>query len=348
MKELAYTTDSFTPASFVSHASNVKREELANVDMLPRIRFRTLIVRDLAPIFGAKEDELLKTIGILTRTLDGEGLRTDSGVHGSRGYEGDYLFMLLAGTTPIPPRVFKVMGTLGSRLFFLALHPNAKSHNELIAQNRGTDRRQKEGICRGATDSFLRTLWTANPGGVEWIKDGDQEDCLRVIARCAELLAALRGTIQMWQSEHDGSVSHSVPVIEQPDRINCLLYNLARGHALLCGRTQLAAADLAPVLEVTFDSAPTIRSKVFRSLLEQSGTLKTGQVEKLLRCSKPTALKEMEALTVLGIANKTEGGDAEYGRPEHELRLAGKFQWFTTDECKGLRGPWKQAEGGNP
>jgi hypothetical protein len=61
-----------------------------------------------------------------------------------------------------------------------------------------------------------------------------------------------------------------------------------------------------------------------------------GQVEKLLRCSKPTALKEMEALTVLGVADKTEG-DAEYGRPEHELRLAEKFQWFATDECKGLR-----------
>ena len=344
---LAYTTDNFTPASFVSHASNVKREELANVDMLPRIRYRTLIVRDLAPIFGVKEDELLKTIGILTRALDGEGLETDSGVHGKRGYKGDWLFMLLAGTTPIPPRVFKVMGTLGSRLFFLALHSNAKSHDELIAQNRGTARREKERICREATDSFLRTLWTENPGGVEWNKDGDPEECLRVIARCAELLAALRGTIQMWQSEHDGSVSHSVPVIEQPDRINCLLYNLARGHALLCGRTRIATADLAPVLELTFDSAPTIRSKVFRSLLEQNGTLKTNQIEKLLRCSKPTALKEMEALSVLDVADKTEEG-AEYGRPEHELQLAEKFQWFATDECKALRWLWKQAQGGNP
>src|SRR5437660_5110630 len=87
--DVAYTTDNFTPASFVSDASNVKREELANVDMLPRIRYRTLIVRDLAPIFGVKEDELLKTIGILTRALDGEGLETDSGVHGKRGYKGD-------------------------------------------------------------------------------------------------------------------------------------------------------------------------------------------------------------------------------------------------------------------
>ena len=345
--ESAYTTDNFTPASFVSHASNVRREELAKVDLLPRIRYRTLIVRDLAPIFGVKEDELLKTMGILTRALDGEGLETDSGVHGKRGYKGDWLFMLLAGTTPIPPRVFKVMGTLGSRLFFLALHPNTKSHDELIAQNRGMARREKERACREATDLFLRTLWAANPDGVEWNKGGDPEDCLRVIARCAELLAVLRGAIQMWQSEHDGSVSHNMPVIEQPDRINCLLYNLARGHALLCGRTQLEKADLASVLEVTFDSAPTIRSKVFRGLLEHDGTLKTSQVEKLLRCSKPTALKEMEALAVLGVADKTEA-DPEYGRPEHELRLAEKFEWFANDECKALCWQTKQTQGGNP
>src|SRR5437870_13667028 len=143
-----------------------------------RIRYRTLIVRGLAPIFGVKEDELLKTIGILTRALDGEGLETDSGVHGKRGYKGDWLFMLLAGTTPIPPRVFKVMGTLGSRLFFLALHSRVKSHRELINQNRGVSRQDKERACREATDSFLRTLWSANANGVGCAKEAECGDCL--------------------------------------------------------------------------------------------------------------------------------------------------------------------------
>jgi len=345
--ELAYTTDNFTPASFVSHASNVKREELAKVDMLPRIRYRTLIVRDLAPVFGVKEDELLKTMGILTRALDGEGLETDSGVHGKRGYKGDWLFMLLAGTTPIPPRVFKVMGTLGSRLFFLALHPNSKSHAELIAQNRGKSRQEKERVCREATDLLLRTLWSANPVGIDWNKDGDPEDCLRVIARCAELLASLRGAIQIWHNEQDGSANHNMPVIEQPDRINCLLYNLARGHALLCGRTQITETDLAPVMEVTFDSAPTIRSKVFRALLDHGGTLRTSQLEKILRCSKPTALREMEALAVLGVGDKAEA-EPEYGRPEHELRLTRKFEWFASNEREAVCWQSQQPQAGNP
>src|SRR5215471_1281694 len=307
--ELTYMTDNFTPASFVSHASNVRREDLAKVDLLPRIRYRTLIVRELGSIFGAKDDDLIKSLGILTRVLDGEGLETDSGVYGRRGYKGDYLFMLLAGTTPIPPRVSKIMGNFGSRLFFLALHTPEDSEAELVAQNKGVDRKIKENTCKEATKNFLHTLWAENPSGIAWNKAADPDDCLRVIARCARLLAALRGAINVWQSDEGGEkLLHNVPVIEKPKRINCLLYNLARGHALLCGRRQLTAQDLWPVLNVTFDSAPTIRAKVFRRLIEAAGTLKTSAVVELLRCSEPTARKEMEALSVLGIADKgTEG-----------------------------------------
>ena len=330
---LSYTTDHFTPASLVSNASNVKREDLGKVDMLPRIRYKTLIVRDLAPIFGAKEDALLEMVGRLTRALDGEGLETDSGVHGQRGYKGDYLFMMLAGSTPLSPRVYKVLGTLGSRLFFLQLHSEAKTHRQLIAQNRGKDRRMKERFCREATDSLLRTLWAANPDGVDWNKEGDPEDCLLVIARCAELLASLRGTIQIWRSDDDDSLGHSIPVIEQPDRINCCLYNLARGHALLCGRRQITQEDLWPVLEVTFDSASTSRSKLFRHLIEKDGKLETPDVETLLKCTAPTARREMEALVILGVVDKLEfTGHATV------ITLADRFNWFVEDECCELRG----------
>jgi hypothetical protein len=332
--ELAYATDSFTPASFVSHASNVKREDLTKVDMLPRIRNRVLIIRDLAPIFGEKEDGLVKTLGILTRALDGEGLQIDSGVHGSRGYRGDYLFMMLSASTPIPPKVFKAMATLGSRLFFLQLHTKPKSHEQLIAQNRGASRQKKERICREATDSFLRSLWAANPSGVDWDKEGDPEDCLHVIARCADLLAALRGAIQVWD-DGDG-LKHSSPTVEQSDRINTLLCNLARGHALLSGRRRIETEDLAPVLELTFDSAPLIRSKLFRGLLKNEGTLTTGEVETLFDCSKGTALKEMEKVAILGVANKS-GATLDSGQHGFDLRLADRFQWFMSDECKSLQ-----------
>jgi hypothetical protein len=346
--ELTYTTDNFTPASFVSHASNVKREELRSIDLLPRIRYRTLIVRELGSIFGAKDDDLMKSLGILTRVLDGEGLETDSGVHGKRGYKGDYVFMLLAGTPPIPPRVFKIMGNFGSRLFFLSLHTPDEDDDELIAQNKGTSRKLKENKCQKATEDFLRTLWTANPQGIEWNKADDPDDCLRIIARCARLLAALRGAINVWYNDEGGEkLSHNVPVIEKPHRINCLLYNLARAHALICGRRQITDKDLWPVLDVTFDSAPTIRAKVFRGLIEAGGTINTSGVVELLRCSEPTARKEMEALSILGIADKTTDRKDEVGRPPTQITLASRFAWFGSDTCKVLMSNMRDTEGGN-
>jgi DNA primase (bacterial type) len=339
-KELAYTTDYFTAAAFVSHATNVPREELSNIDLLPRIRFKTCVVRELSSILGSKEDDLLKSLSILTRVLDGEGLESDSGVHGQRGYTGDYHFMLLAGTTPIQPRVFKVMGNFGSRLFFLSLRSPETDNDELIALNRGKDRKNKENACRKITEDFLRTLWSENPQGVDWDKENDPDFCLRVIARCARLLASLRGAINVYRldtTDGEERLSHSVPVIEKPHRINCLFANLARAHALICGRRQLAAEDLWPVLEITFDSAPPSRAKIFRLLIEKGGRLSTSDVENLLRCSAPTARKEMEALSVLGVVDKWNADEA--GRPDTIITLAESFSWFTSDECSSLREP---------
>jgi 5S rRNA maturation endonuclease (ribonuclease M5) len=337
-EELAYTTDYFTAAAFVSHATNVRREELSNVDLLPRIRFKTAIVRELNSILGAKEDDLIKSLGILTRVLDGEGLETDSGVHGRRGYSGDYTFMMLAGTTPIQPRVFKVMGNFGSRLFFLSLRSPDNDNEELIALNRGKDRKLKETECRKITENFLRTLWSANPNGVDWDKERDPDDCLRVIARCSQLLSSLRGAINVYHLDGaaggEDKLTHTIPVIEKPLRINCLFANLARAHALICGRRQITKEDLWPVLEVTFDSAPPTRAKIFRYLIEKGGTLTTSDVVDLLRCATGTALKEMEALSVLGVVDRHAQDEA--GRPGASITLAEDFAWFTSDECAAL------------
>jgi hypothetical protein len=165
-------------------------------------------------------------------------------------------------------------------------------------------------------------------------KDNDPDDCLRVVAECACLLASLRGAINVYRvdtADGEEKLSHSVPVIEKADRINCLFGNLARAHALISGRRQLTRDDLWPVLEITFDSAPPIRAKIFRHLIEKGGTLGTPDIERLLRCAAPTARKEMEALSVLGVVDKTEKeGQA------HTITLAETYSWFCSADCKEL------------
>lgn len=338
---ITYSTDKFTPSAFVSNAVNVKRSQLRKIDLLPRIRHKMFLIRDLAPIFGQRDDDLLESLGILTRVLDGEGLQTDTGIHGQREYVGDYLFMMLAGSTPIHPRVWKLMGNLGSRLFFLNIDSPDKSDQDLINQLTSTSYKIKELKCREATKNFLLTLWQKHPKGVGWDKNQDDPALLVIIVRCARLLARLRGTINVWDEKSDGAKRHNytTPVIEKPDRINQLFYNLCRGHALVQGRTQLIKEDLRTVVELATDSAPIIRSKLFHALINHGGTMGTEEVEKALNCSKPTALKEMKALTILGICSIEGESDGDAGHPETTITLKEDFHWFLDEECYALRHP---------
>lgn len=341
IKDLAYATDKFSPAAFVSNAANVPREKLKEIDLLPRLQYKVFIIRDLATLFSKRDDDLSECLGILTRVLDGEGLNTDSGVHGQREYDGEYLFMILAASTPIQPRVLKVMGNLGSRLFFLSLNSKDKSISELAGQLKGEAHKRKETTCRTATSDFLKTLWNANPDGVEWNKKKDPDEALEIISRSAKLLASLRGVINIYSDSFgefgNSNYKYSTPLIEKPDRINQLFYNLARGHALACGRKNILKEDLKLMLEIVADSAPMMRAKLFRKLIEHGGTMTTDEVEKALMCSKPTALDEMEKLKILGIARLEKNDYAKVGGQTKEIFLLEDFNWFLSEECKEIR-----------
>lgn len=342
IKELAFTTDNFTPAAFVSHAANRKPEQLLKIDMLPQIRYKTMIVRDLAPIFAKKDEDVQSMLGILIRVLDGEGLETNSGVYGKRGYVGDYLFMMLCASTQIRPRVWKVMGNLGSRLFFLNINGTEKSE-EVLAEQLKISCRDKEIVCRKATDNFLKTLWSKYPQGIQWNKNGDTDQLIFIIARFAKVLAHLRSAINVWKDGGDekGKYNHTIPITEMPDRLTQLLYNFARGHAVACGREAITIDDLTYVAKVTIDSAPPNRAKIFKLLLENDGVLSTKKAMDKLKCSRPTALKEMQQLVVLAIVETETELDVEQeyvlpGRPEQEITLKDEYAWFLSDECKGI------------
>jgi len=118
-----FYTDSFTPNSLISHISTKTEEELQKVDMIPKMKDKVVLTPELAPIFTSKEDDLQKVMGITTRLLDGHGLENDSGAHGHRRY-GDTMFTWLGAAVEIPPRVWKILGTLGHKIYFL--RPNLR------------------------------------------------------------------------------------------------------------------------------------------------------------------------------------------------------------------------------
>lgn len=305
-KGLTYTTDTFSQAAFVSNIAGRTPAQLEKIDLLPKIRHKALLIREMATMLSENDDKLRERMGQLTRVLDGEGFLTESGVYGQRGYRGEYNFMLVGASTAFPLRVWKVMCGLGHRLFFLGLHTPYKGVDDLLAQNRGMSFKKKETACKDATRNLLFGIWTTHKEGIEWDKEADDPNALRWIAKCAIFLSHLRGEIIVYKENMGGGnseVQTTPPKIEDPSRIFTCLTNLARGHAVLCGRASVSTDDLRAVLPVVIDTAPEGRVEVLRLLLNNGGSTTIGHIRAKLGMAQSTAEKEAEKLIHLGVCD---------------------------------------------
>ncbi len=354
---MVYRTDSFTPASFVSQAANKSRKQLDLVDLLPRIRYKCIIVPELAPIFGASKEDLLKNFSILTRVFDGEGLLTDSGTHGQRGYQGDYRFAWLGATTPIPQSVWNIMGQLGSRLLFLTADSRlSQSERMKRAASILTSKehiKKRVATCREAIIDYSAFLIDHECGGkyyksIIWDIENEDQEIIHKLACLAELTARGRSKVAYWINE--GSMSgredgYTQPVIEGPERITSILYSLARGHAILSGRRRLAEDDLPLVIAVSLSSMQDDRRQVIDLLTDPDnpdkdtdrGEVTSTEITKILGISKPTAINILHRLHILKIG-ELSGGD---GPQALKLTLNDVYGWLLTDDFANLRRIWE-------
>lgn len=329
LDELVFADDNFSPASFVTHAANKPRSELNKIDLLPKIKDGVLLVREMAPIFGKHEDQLLGNMTILTRIFDGEGYLSSSGVHSRRGYAGTFMFIFLGASTPIRPRIWRTMSSLGSRLFFVNVNSKEKDEETLVSQLLSKPYQEKVKLCKDITSDLIRTIWNQHPEGIVLDKSKMDKKKIITISKIAKMLARFRGNVGIWEQNDSifgtsKKFSHQIPEIEQPDRINQILFNLAMGSAITSGRDSINSQDVKLVLKVALESAPYHRTKLLKFLVSKGGKVNSEEVQKMFGCSKPTALKEMEFLSVLGIAYKIVDPSGT------ELYLDEKFRWLVT------------------
>ena len=307
-QNLCYRSDKFTTAAFVSQSAKVAGQDLSKVDLLPRIKHKVLLTPELSTIFRGKQDELAERFSTITRILDGQGYITDSGTHGQRGYTGDFLFAWLGATTPFEPIVWKVMAQLGSRMFFLVMDAAAEPTVEDLVEANSQPVVYQDSVsrCQATIRQFLDTLFAGHGGirGVHWKPEQNTPEVLTIIAQCASLLAILRSPYEKDKTSEP----------ESPHRANAVLYNLARGHALICGRTQLAPEDLPTVAQVTLSSIPFKRRAVLQLMAKQGGTPVTvTQVEQATKVSRHTAeglMREMDALGLMEFQHEGAGKPA--------------------------------------
>src|SRR5262249_33749062 len=149
LAKFLYRSDKLTAASFVSHKADLTSDELEEVDLLPRIRGKTMVSKELAPFFSGKREELLDRFAHTASVLDGTGFVSDSGAHGRRGCAEHINFQWLGATTPLSSELLDVMSSVGPRILFYDADRSRKDVDALVefATHCDTEATEK---CRAA------------------------------------------------------------------------------------------------------------------------------------------------------------------------------------------------------
>ena len=356
-------TDNFSAKSFVSHSSNVSKDDLEKIDMLPKIRNKCFLTPELAPIFATKDDELVLVLGIMTRILDGHGYESDSGVHGHRGYNERMMFTWIGAAIDIPFKVHKLLTTLGPKLYFLRVPAvQSKSDKQYYEQIMGDDFNSRIAAIGKALadyqDCFERCplmvkdeMFGSTIPKMLWDLAKDEKQAYYHIIKLAILLAHLRGVVPTFHTKdtQGPDYGYGQPTTEEPDRAMQQLLNLAKGHALLTGRNYITVKDDIPlIVKVVLSTAPMERVPIFDLLLAYNGTLTTNQITESLNVSDHTAQRTMTEFKALGLVSMqkepilcTDG----ITRDSWVISLKEKFNWFLSEEFKSLREGFKPERG---
>lgn len=338
-----FYTDNFTPKSFVSNSTAVKKEELNDIDLLPKIKDKHFLTPELSPTFAKKDDDLVETLGIITRVLDGQGYENDTGAHGHRGYTGEYMFTWIGAAVEIPYKVHRILGALGPKLYFYRIPKTDKADDDYLCQIKNDDFKARLNSIEKALIDFQQWFERCPIASIEndhvkipWDKNKDDENALSVIIQLAKLLSRLRGVVPTRETYETQGLGYSyyIATIEEPDRAMTQLRNLARGHALTQGRNYVTIEDIPLVIHVVLSTASIERVKTFELLLENGGVLRTSDITKHLNVSAPTAKRTMAEFKALGIVEIPE---TDFETSEKQMILSSNLNWFLTQDFKIAR-----------
>lgn len=282
-------TDDFTAASFVSHLASKTADRLAEVDLLPKIKDKTLLTPELAPLFRSRGNDLSKSMATLAAVLDGRGFVSHSGAHGERGHRGEHNFGWLGASTPLSSTALRELVLIGPKLFFFAVTRRRMSAVELARTAATRDDSTASEACRVAVRNVVTELfWCIPPGSVPTASVSIDAAQWRLIALWTELMTVLRA-----------AKGHEPEYPERPLRV---LRLIAVGSALAHGRMQVDDFDLALVGHVAMSSAGNNVPRVLRGLLSRGGAASTPELVADSGLSHPTVREHMRLLGERGVA----------------------------------------------
>lgn len=314
-RPLVYWSDDITPASFVSHDASLDEEQLSEVDLLPKIRHKTLVNPDMGGWFSGNFERTRDVMSKIARIMDGEGLMIDSGAQGTRGYEGDYRFALIGATTPLDNRSWDAMGHVGNRLVFHYL-PRKTDPREIADDIfEGEQQTRKVERCRTAITELTSRVWQSNGGygSVTWnsAAAGELRDGFAYLAHLISHCRAPKNGTR--EGEH---------------RVLHTLRDIARGRALLCGRRQLQMEDIELCSRLALSTMHQERRGIVRAVVDPAtpDQITTKEIidHDATTSTRVTLRDRMQLLERLGLGEVVE---VDNGLGTKQFLLKEEFQW---------------------
>lgn len=384
--------DKINPKSWVSHAAKNDEKELESIDLIRSIRDKMFLVSELAPIFMQKEEIAIDTLSTLVRLADGEGLLSHSALWGNRGVDARVMFTMLGAIVQIPSNVYKVLSALGPKIYFHTPEFEDATEDELVNEITGERFESKRQAIKDALFAYLTWLEvcpslieirekgdeddddvddTGNNADnqhhrsmikrvIEWDKQKDDPETIRIIAKLAMFLARVRGNVYAYQarvmtnlddSEIGGGTGggsgyeyeyvHNKPIIERPGRAATVLYNIARAHAFeVHGRDYITEEDLPIIIKIVLSAANRDRIAVVKLLLNARSTdgvlyneLDTTYLVSATRSAKSSVHRTMKELNTLGLVDIGKTRDSSH---ENYICLREEFRWLREDKFQRL------------
>jgi|GEM_PF-4763427 len=332
--------NSFTPKSFVTHSARHSTKSLRNIDLLPKIRNKGMFTSNADRIFLGNKPTVKDNIGMLDTVLEGNGYESHSAVHGVRGYTGNYNFVWLGTINPVNRHVYEVIGEMNNKPLFFKLDDNQVENNiKDMIQSLSQTEDSSDNTLVNTVESFwtiISDLFIDDEKVVPWDKSKDSAETCENIINYGIFLTDLRAHLPTKNTREStsGGTNYNFdnPIRENCNKLSKTLYNLARSHAIIHGRNYITEEDLEIVVHVVMSSLPQDRLNLFEVLLCNNGTVDTTQIEKHLKVSKATALKEMEKFRVLEIVDeiKIDGKS----KPTSAIQLKEKHSWIMDNKFK--------------
>lgn len=248
--------DQITPQTFISGQIRQKGDESeVPAGLLHRIGPEGILVyADFSTILGMKAEARASILADMRRIYDGE-LNKEFGTADSlqaRSWKGRITFVVAA--TPDVDRYYSVFQTLGERFVMIRWPRAGGIETALTAMNQ--DGKQAKAELRAAVDQLLKGLPAIEPNIPEYYQ--------RRIAALTEFTVRCRTHVP-----RDGYAKTMiyVPEAESATRLAQQFAQLAKGSALLDGRSEVIEADYRLVQRVAFDCIPAVRRTLLDALI---------------------------------------------------------------------------------